>query len=61
MADSYAQTKQDLEEIITKLQGGNLGIDEAAKLHKAGMKKIAELEKLLDQTKNEIKKIDKSH
>lgn len=51
---SYRELQDELDEILLQLQSGELDIDKALKLNKAGEKLIAELEAYLAVAKNEI-------
>jgi exodeoxyribonuclease VII small subunit len=46
----------ELERIVSELENPEIAIDEATKLHAAGLKLIAELEAYLQQAEVEVKK-----
>jgi exodeoxyribonuclease VII small subunit len=52
----YRRKSQELEDIVSKLQNPEIQIDEATKLHAAGLKLIDELEVYLNQAEIEVKK-----
>lgn len=55
MADpkpKYRELKQQLDSILSKLESGDLDIDEASQLYEEGSLVIKKLEKYLDATKN---------
>jgi len=52
----YRTKAEELEGIVAKLQNPDIQIDEATKLHAAGLKLIEELEKYLNQAEVEVKK-----
>lgn len=53
---NYREKAEELERIITTLQNPDTEIDEATKLHAAGLKLVGELEEYLDQAEVEVKK-----
>jgi exodeoxyribonuclease VII small subunit len=52
----YRTKAVQLEDILTALQNPDIQIDEATKLHAAGLKLIEELETYLKQAENEVRK-----
>jgi exodeoxyribonuclease VII small subunit len=56
---SYAQLQTELDDILTQLQSGELAIDEALALHKAGEKLVTQLEAYLASAKNEVEQLKK--
>ena len=52
----YRAKAEELEKIVADLQNLNIQIDEATKLHAAGLKLIEELEAYLNQAEVEVKK-----
>jgi exodeoxyribonuclease VII small subunit len=52
----YRAKSEELERIVAELQNPDIHIDEATRLHTAGVKLIAELEAYLNQAEIEIKK-----
>ena len=44
----------ELEQLVTKLQTGELGIDEAAKAYERGMNLVDQLEEYLKTAENQI-------
>lgn len=52
----YREKSDELEKIIAQLQDPDIQIDEAVKLHAAGLKLIGELEAYLNQAEIEVKK-----
>lgn len=55
MKANYQVLKQQLDDILSKLQDEELDIDEATKLYAQGQKVIAELEVYLTKTKQQLK------
>lgn len=53
MAD-FEKSIVQLESIITKLNGGELSLDESIALYEKGMKLTGELEKLLDANQKRV-------
>lgn len=56
MGFDYRKKSEELEKIVGQLQDPDIQIDEAVKLHAAGLKLIGELESYLKQAEVEIKK-----
>jgi exodeoxyribonuclease VII small subunit len=54
MKKSYAQLKQELDEIIIKIQDPKVDIDEALGLHEQAKKIIIDLEKYLAGAKQKL-------
>lgn len=54
---SYRQLKDDLDQVIAKLENGEADIDESVELYEAGQKLVAELEKYIKRSEAKIKKI----
>ena len=52
----YRAKAEELEKIVAELQNPDIQIDEATKLHAAGLKLIEELEAYLNQAEVEVKK-----
>ena len=52
----YRAKADELERIVTQLQNPDIQIDEATKLHAAGLKLVTELEKYLNQAEIEVRK-----
>ena len=52
----YRAKAEELEKIVAELQNPDIQIDEATKLHAAGLKLIEELEAYLNQAEIEVKK-----
>lgn len=52
----YRAKADELERIVSELQNPDIQIDEATKLHGAGLKLIAEIEAYLNQAEIEVKK-----
>lgn len=52
----YQAKAAELEALLTKLQDADIQIDEATKLHTAGLKLVGELEAYLKQAENEVRK-----
>jgi exodeoxyribonuclease VII small subunit len=52
----YRSRAAELEQIVAELQNPDIQIDEATKLHAAGLKLVAELEAYLNQAEIEVKK-----
>lgn len=54
---TYKQLQEELDEILHKLEAGNVGIDEAVNLHKEGQDLLKKLEQKLKSAKNSIKTV----
>ncbi len=54
----YTAKAAELEKILARLQDPDIQIDDATKLHAAGLKLINELETYLNQAENEVRKHD---
>ncbi|MEJ0073754.1 MAG: exodeoxyribonuclease VII small subunit [Candidatus Saccharibacteria bacterium] len=52
----YRAKADELERIVSDLQNPDIQIDEATKLHAAGLKLIGELEAYLNQAEIEVRK-----
>ena len=52
----YRKKAAELEAIVADLQNPDIQIDEATKLHAAGLKLVAELEAYLNQAEVAVKK-----
>lgn len=52
----YRKKADELEKIVAELQNPDIQIDEATKLHAAGLKLIEEIETYLNQAEIEVKK-----
>ncbi len=52
----YRTKALELEHIVAELQNPDIQIDEATKLHAAGLKLIGELEAYLNQAEIEVKR-----
>lgn len=52
----YSKKAAELETLLGKLQDPDIQIDEATKLHAAGLELVAELEAYLKQAENEVRK-----
>jgi len=52
----YAKKAAELEQIVANLQDPDIQIDEATKLHAAGLKLVKELETYLNQAEIVVKK-----
>ena len=50
----YRTVAAELEQIVDRLQSGELGIDEAAKSYEQGMKLVKQLESYLETAENQI-------
>jgi exodeoxyribonuclease VII small subunit len=55
MKANYQELKQQLDDILAKLQDEEVDVDEAVKLYKQGQKVVTELEAYLTQTKQQLK------
>jgi exodeoxyribonuclease VII small subunit len=55
-AFDYRAKSDELERIVTELQNPDIHIDDATRLHAAGVKLIGELESYLSQAEIEINK-----
>lgn len=61
MSATYQDLRQQLDELVEKLQDEQLPVDEAAGLYEQALKLIAELQKHLDTAENKITKVTKQH
>jgi len=52
----YRTKAEELERIVASLQSPDIQIDEATKLHAAGLKLVGELEEYLNQAEITVKK-----
>jgi exodeoxyribonuclease VII small subunit len=52
----YRKQAAELDRVLAELQNPDIAIDEATKLHAAGLKLIGELEAYLTQAEMEVKK-----
>lgn len=61
-AFDYRAKAEELERIVVALQDPDIEIDEATKLHAAGLKLVGELEAYLNQAEIEVQKhiVDKA-
>jgi exodeoxyribonuclease VII small subunit len=57
---NYRRLSGELDEILARLQSGELDIDEAVKLYGRGMSIVKELEEYLKSAENKVSKIKKS-
>ncbi|MCA9337367.1 exodeoxyribonuclease VII small subunit [Candidatus Saccharibacteria bacterium] len=53
---SYRELKEQLDEVLARLQQDDIDIDEAMKLHQHGTKLVTELETYLKTAENKITK-----
>lgn len=56
MATNYRALNEELNEILSELQSGELDIDEAVKKYERGIKIVGELETYLKTAKNKVSK-----
>jgi exodeoxyribonuclease VII small subunit len=56
-ADSYRQLKEELDEVVIKLQGDDLDVEEALELYKKGQQLIKQLETYLETAENSVKEL----
>lgn len=54
---TYAELKNELDQVLVALQDENIDVDEAIRLHKRGLELIAALEKYLKTAENSIKEL----
>lgn len=54
---SYADLKQELDELLLAMQSEELDIDKALAMHARGSELVAELERYLKNAQNRIEKI----
>ena len=54
---SYRELNDELDQILSELQAGDLDIDEAVKQYERGMQILEELETYLKTAENKVKKI----
>lgn len=57
---NYRELSTELDEILGKLQSGDLDIDEALKLYERGMVIVKDLESYLKDAENKVTKIKAS-
>ncbi len=57
---NYQHLNQELEEVLDKLQAGDLDIDEALKLYERGQEIVDKLQTYLKQAENKVTKVKKS-
>lgn len=57
---NYRDLSSELDDVLNKLQSGELDIDEAVQLYERGMGIIKELEDYLKSTENKVNKIKAS-
>lgn len=57
---NYRQLNQQLEEILDKLQSGDLDIDEAIKQYEQGMAIVKQIQDYLKQAENKVTKVKNS-
>ena len=53
---NYGEKAAELEEIVARLQNPDIQIDEATKLHAAGLELVDELEAYLKQAEIEVRR-----
>lgn len=51
----YSQLKSELDEVLAKLQGSDVNVDEALILHQKGLELVSKLEDYLSSAENNIK------
>lgn len=56
---TYAELKQQLDEVIAKIQSEHIGVDEAVNAYQEGTTLIKELQAYLKDSENKIKKLQK--
>jgi exodeoxyribonuclease VII small subunit len=52
----YQAKSAELEQILVRLQDADIAVDEAGKLHAAGLLLVKELEAYLKQAENEVRR-----
>lgn len=57
MSKSFEENIAELEQIVSKLENGNCGLDESIELYSKGLKLSAECKKQLDVAKQKIENI----
>ncbi len=57
--NTIEQSFETLEEIITKMEAGDVSLDESFALYKAGMEELQRANKKIDQTKKAVMAISK--
>jgi exodeoxyribonuclease VII small subunit len=58
---SYAAVRQQLDQVMERLQDDEIDIDEATKLYEQGMGLVAELEQYLQTAEIKVRKIKTAH
>jgi len=56
-AKDYQTLSLELDEVLAKLQGPNIQVDEAVVLYERGLQLVAQLEDHLQQAENKIEKL----
>ena len=59
MSKSYAELKQELDEVLDQIQADKIDIDDALELYDRGQKLIDELQQKIKTAENTIKKVKK--
>ena len=54
---TYQQMREELDSVVTSLQGSELDIDEATKLYEDGLRLVGELEQNLHTAENKITRV----
>lgn len=57
---TYRELQSELDEVLAKLQSGDVDIDESTRLYKRGMDLVVQLQMHLDEAENTIIKIKQS-
>jgi len=55
--ETFEDTLKRLEEIVAKMEGGGLGLDDSMKLYEEGMKNIGKLTSMLSKSREKVMKL----
>lgn len=56
----YAKLSEELDEIISSMQSGDVDVDQAVKKYERGMEIAKQLEQYLQEAENKVKKVKAS-
>lgn len=54
---NYSQLQSELDEVLAKLQGSDVNVDEALVLYQKGLELVSQLEEFLRSAQNNIKQL----
>lgn len=58
---TYSELSEELDDVLVRLQGEEIDVDEAIKLYERGMALAGELETYLKAAENKIEELKSSH